>query len=134
MIKGSCHCGAVAFNVRRLSGPIVHCHCETCRKTHSAAFATTARAERADFAWTKGDHALRHYESSPGKTRHFCGDCGAHLMTERQGQGHVILRLGVLDDDPGARPSLHIWTAHDVDWLGYRSPLVEWPEGTAPAP
>jgi hypothetical protein len=133
MIKGSCHCGAVAFSVRQLSGPIVHCHCATCRKTHSAPFATTARVDRADFAWTKGEDTLRHYESSPGKTRHFCGNCGAHLMAERQGQAHVILRLGVLDTDPGARPSLHIWTSNDVGWLDYQADAPAWPEGEAPS-
>ncbi|MGY9057073.1 MAG: GFA family protein, partial [Alphaproteobacteria bacterium] len=114
-----------AYSVAKLSGPIVHCHCETCRKTHSAAFATTARVERADFAWTQGDDALRHYESSPGKVRHFCGQCGAHLMAERLAQAHVILRAASLDEDPDARPAFHIWTSHDVDWLDYRSPLEE---------
>jgi hypothetical protein len=129
MIKGSCHCGAVAFSVRQFSGPIAHCHCHTCRKTHSAAYATTAGVARADFVWTTGQDVLRHYESSPGKIRHFCGNCGAHLMAEWLERDTVILRLGVLDDDPGERPEVHIWVSHDVPWMEYRPRIRQLTEG-----
>jgi hypothetical protein len=82
MLNGSCLCGAVAFETQKLSGPIVHCNCQTCRKAHSAAFATTARTERAHFEWTRGKKFLGNFESTPGKIRHFCTRCGSHLMAE----------------------------------------------------
>lgn len=129
MIKGSCHCGAVALEVVKLSGPIVHCHCETCRKTHSAAFASTARVDRVDFRWAKGESELRHYGSSPGKVRHFCGNCGAHMMAEWVEEPSVIVRVGILDDDPGKRPAVHIWVSHDVPWLEYRGEIKKLSEG-----
>jgi hypothetical protein len=121
VIRGSCLCGAVAFEVDRLASPIGHCHCRTCRKAHGAAFATTARVERSHFRWVRGAEALRAFESSPGKLRHFCGQCGTHLIAEWIDQPAVILRLGALDDDPGARPAVHIWLGDAVPWLGYRS-------------
>ena len=40
MLTGSCLCGSVAYEVDAPAGPIVHCHCSTCRKTHGAAFST----------------------------------------------------------------------------------------------
>ena len=129
MIKGSCHCGAIGFSVKALAGPIAHCHCRTCRKTHSAAFNTTAGVQRADFAWTRGEDRLRRYESTPGKLRHFCGNCGAHLMAEWIEHETVIICLGALDDDPGARPETHIWVSHDAPWMEYRHPVRELTEG-----
>src|SRR5215469_12297221 len=33
MLTGSCLCGSVAYEVEAPAGPIVHCHCTTCRKT-----------------------------------------------------------------------------------------------------
>jgi hypothetical protein len=123
MTNGSCLCGAVGFEAGDLAGPIVHCHCATCRKAHGAAFATTARVDRATFGWTRGQEQLRSIESSPGKLRHFCGQCGTHLMAEWQGKPNVILRLGALDTDPGARPAAHIWVSHDVPWLAYGADL-----------
>jgi hypothetical protein len=78
MIRGGCLCGAVAYEADGLSGPIGHCHCRTCRKAHSAAFATTARAKRSGFRWTSGETARRSFESSPGKLRWFCGRWASH--------------------------------------------------------
>ena len=134
MLKGSCHCGAVEVEIDKLAGPIAHCHCNTCRKTHSAAFATTARVAREDFHWTKGESALVHYESTPGKTRHFCGKCGAHLMAEWQTEPTVILRLGILDTDPGEQPALNIWVSHDKPWMANSADVKRLSEGVGSTP
>ena len=97
--------------------PIGHCHCGTCRKAHAAAYAPTAGVMREHFRWTAGEERLSAFESSPGKLRRFCSVCGTHLLAERPAQPHVILRVATLDDDPGGRPTMHIWTSHDAPWL-----------------
>ena len=43
--------------------------------------------------------------------------CGSHILAERAGEPHVVLRVATLDDDPTVRPVVHIWTSHDVPWL-----------------
>jgi ADP-ribosyl-[dinitrogen reductase] hydrolase len=116
-LRGRCLCGAIAYEVTQPDGPIVHCHCTTCRKAHASAFASTARVMREHFRWLTGGDRLGRYPSSPGKWRWFCGSCGSHLMAERPAQPHVILRVGTLDDDPGTTPAMHIWTSHAVPWL-----------------
>ena len=116
-LKGSCLCGAVRYEANRLASPISHCHCATCRKAQSSAYASTARVMREDFRWLAGEERLTRHESSEGKFRYFCSICGSHLMAERPAQPHVILRVATLDDDPGARPEFHLWTSHDVPWL-----------------
>ena len=128
MPTGSCHCGTVRYKIDELAGHIVHCHCQTCRKTHSAAFATTARVAREQFRWLDGEQALSAYESSPGKLRRFCAGCGAHIVAERKGEDSVILRVATLDEDPGQPAVAHIWVSHDVDWLCYAD-LVQLTEG-----
>ncbi|WP_306110125.1 GFA family protein [Pseudomonas sp. LD120] len=126
-LNGSCLCKAVQYQVERLDLPIGHCHCQTCRKAHAAAFASTAGVMREHFQWTQGQKLLSTFESSPGKLRHFCSVCGSHLLAERPGQPHVILRVATLDDDPGQTPQVHIWTSHDVPWLTDEA-LERWPE------
>jgi len=116
-LKGSCLCGAVNYEVERLDMPIEHCHCRTCRKAHASAYATTAGIMREHFRWVSGEENVRAYESSPGKLRRFCSRCGTHLMAERPVQPHLFLGVATLDDDPGVRPALHIWTSADVPWL-----------------
>ena len=115
--KGSRLCRAVQYEVDQLDTPIAYCHCVTCRKAHASAFSTTAGVTRQHFRWTAGEDRLRAFESSPGKLRYFCSACGTHLMAERPAQAHVILRMPALDNDPGARLAMHIWTSHDVGWL-----------------
>jgi ADP-ribosyl-[dinitrogen reductase] hydrolase len=127
-LRGQCLCGAIAYEVAQLDGAIVHCHCTTCRKAHASAFASTARVVREHFRWVRGEASLREYQSSPGKVRRFCSVCGSHLVAERLGQPHVILRVATLDDDPARVPEMHIWTSHDVPWLKETGAAVRYAE------
>lgn len=127
MLHGSCLCGGVAYESGALTTSVGLCHCRTCQKAHASAFAATARAPRAEFAWTMGALTVAHYESSPGKRRWFCPRCGSHLMAERDGEDHVILRVATLDDPPALRPAVHIW-------MSEASPLLEAPDGVPAYP
>jgi adenylate kinase family enzyme len=129
MLEGSCLCGAIGYRANQLDGPIGHCHCDTCRKAHSASFVTTARVLRDHFSWTRGEEMIRSFESSPGKLRHFCVQCGTHLVAEWQDKPNVILRLGSLDTDPGQVPVGHIWVSHDVPWMQAGEDLPRLPKG-----
>jgi hypothetical protein len=129
MIRGACLCGALAYEARALSGPVTHCHCRTCQKAHSAAFATTARVKREAFGWTKGEAAHAAIESTPGKLRHFCPRCGSHLMAEWVGAEEIILRIGCVEEGLEARPVAHIWMSHAAPWDTARDDLPRYAEG-----
>jgi hypothetical protein len=131
-VKGSCLCGAVAYEVTALAGPIVNCSCRTCRKAHAAPFASTARVDRAAFRWTKGQDRGSAFSSTPGKLRHFCPACGSHLMAEWQDEPRVIIRVATLDDDPQQRPEIAIWRSHEVPWLNYHEPMQVFDETPSP--
>ncbi len=131
-MKGSCLCGTVAYEVDRLNGPILHCHCTTCRKAHAATFASTAGVKREYFRWLKGEGKLSSYESSPGKRRFFCSVCGSHLVASRDTQAHVVVRVATLDEDPRANSQAHIWVSHSVPWLEYDETVPFYP--TVPPP
>ena len=120
-MRGSCLCGKVVYEVDRLQSAPRHCSCSTCRKAHGAAFNTSASVEASSFRWLAGEALLRAYESSPGKRRYFCGECGSPLIARRTGSDTLALRVATLDDDPGQRPAGHIWKASEVPWLAYGS-------------
>lgn len=125
MLHGSCLCGRVAYEVDAPIGPIAHCHCETCRKAHGSAFSSVASVPRDKFRWTKGEHLLAGYESSPGKVRRFCSKCGSHIVAERAKQPQVILRLGCLDTPVTDRPRVHIWRSESASWFDPKDQLPE---------
>lgn len=117
MIKGSCHCRNIEYQISGEISPIQHCHCRTCRKTNGTAYGSSAVTSRDGFRVTKGGDSIREYESSPGKQRCFCATCGSHvyaLMDEHP--GIVILRIGTIDGDPGVRPTRHIWVSQKAPW------------------
>ncbi|HEU5297139.1 MAG TPA: GFA family protein [Burkholderiaceae bacterium] len=133
-MKGSCLCGTVIYEVDRLAGPIGHCRCKTCRKAHAAAFASTARVDRTHFRWLSGEATVRAFESSPGKLRHFCSNCGTHLVAEWVAQPQVILRVATFNEDPGVRPKANIWVSHQVPWLAQGADLLSFSEAPPATP
>lgn len=130
-MKGSCLCGCIRYEISQLDMPIVVCHCQTCRKAHAASAVATAGVLRSHFRWTSGEALLTRFESSPGKFRYFCSSCGTHLLAERPAQPHIILRAATLDEDPGQRPAMHIWTSHQADWLEDDQHTATWPQWPA---
>jgi hypothetical protein len=131
LLVGSCLCGAVAYEVDAPAGPIVHCHCQTCRKAHGAAFSSISAVPRDKFRWTRGSELLSSFESSPGKLRHFCSRCGSHIVGERVGQPTVMLKLGCLDSPLADRAKAHIWRSDGASWYDPKDQTPELPKGFA---
>ena len=134
MLRGSCLCRAVGYEIE---GPFVHignCHCSICRKSHGAAFATWGILGPQQFRWTSGESMVRAYESSPGRQRLFCGNCGSPLASAHEGDVAEVV-VGTLDDDPGARPAEHIFVGSRASWHQITDTLPQhpgWPPGYAP--
>lgn len=118
MIRGSCLCGSVRYEIRGPLGPASHCHCTMCRKVHGAAFGTYSRVQRKDFVLLSGEDDIASYPSSPGITRTFCRKCGSTLQFVRATRPDTFaLALGTLDDDPGIRPAMHIHIEGKAPWF-----------------
>ena len=129
MLTGSCLCGAIAYEVDAAPGPIVHCHCATCRKAHGAAFSSVMPAPKEKFRWLRGEDLLGAFESSPGKMRRFCTRCGSQLIAERAAEPNLMLRLGCLDTPLADKPRAHIWRSDAAPWYDPKDALPELPKG-----
>lgn len=129
MLTGSCLCGGVSYQADAPLGPIIHCHCESCRKAHGAAFSSIGAVPRDKFAWTSGEDLLGKFESSPGKLRYFCSRCGSQLISDRPHQDKVNLRLGCLTTKVTERPTVHIWRSDGASWYDPTEQTPELPEG-----
>jgi len=117
MIRGSCLCGGVRFELDGALGPVALCHCAMCRKASGTAFATNASVAREAFRLVAGADLVERYPSSPGRRRCFCRVCGSPLFAEADEMpDHVRIRLGLLDDDPHARPAYHWAVEFKAPW------------------
>jgi hypothetical protein len=117
MIRGSCLCGGVRFQINGLLSQARNCHCSMCRKAQGAAFRSRASASVAEFEWVQGEGLVTFYQSSPGTHRGFCGACGSPVVSRFDGASYCGVPLGALDDDPGVRPELHVHVASKAPWF-----------------
>ncbi len=118
--KGSCLCGAIAYEVDGFLETVSHCACRTCQKSHAAAFNSSAKVADGAFRWLRGEALLKGYESSPGKIRWFCSECGSQLVAKRASKNFSMLRVATLDADPGLRPDAMLWLEDASPWLDWR--------------
>lgn len=115
MVRGSCLCGGVRFEADAIE-LLSNCHCSMCRKVHGAAYGTFGNAYKTGFRWVAGEDLIQGYESSPGNTRRFCRVCGSNLPQSRPEDETWVIPAGLLDDDPGVRPCLHMFTGSKAPW------------------
>lgn len=115
--RGGCLCGAVRYQIEGPLAAIQICHCGQCRKAQGTAFATNipVRAEQLRFIY--GREGIREFESSPGKLRAFCSNCGSPLYSRRV-DAHDTLRIraGTLDAPIDARPLAHFYVGSKAEW------------------
>lgn len=130
MIRGSCQCGGVRYEISGRLTEARNCHCSMCRKLHGTAFRSRATVHTADFAWKHGAELVTYFESSPGTRRGFCRICGSPIHSKFDNRPDVYgLPLGTLDNDPGVRPQMHIHVASKASWFAITDDLPQWPRG-----
>ena len=138
MVRGSCLCGGVTFEIEGELTPIQLCHATRCRKATGGAYAPELLAARSGFRWTRGEALVSAYEAPllrepPAYRRAFCRTCGSPLPIAIEGTPYVILNAGVLDDDPGTRPFRHAFVARQACWHEIADWLPRF-EGRPPPP
>jgi hypothetical protein len=133
MLRGSCLCRGIHYEISGELKGAVNCHCSICRKAHSAAFRSRASVRSADFRLVSGDDLLTFFESSPGTHRGFCRVCGSPILSKFDAYPSVLgLSLGALDDDPGVRPTMHVYVADKAPWHVISDDLAQFAQGPAP--
>jgi hypothetical protein len=122
MHKGSCLCGQVKYELSAELGDFGYCHCTSCRKASGSAHAANAPIGRADFRLCEGDNVIREFESSPGKFRAFCSNCGSPIYAYLSATPNVLrIRLGSLDTPFSKQPMAHTFVSDKAPW----EPIVD---------
>ena len=94
MLKGSCHCGAVHFEVDGGIEEYRRCNCSICRR--KGAIMVTAR--KADFRLVAGADNLSLYQWNTNTARHyFCKTCGIYTHHWRRSAPQYGFNLGCIE-------------------------------------
>ncbi|TVY84966.1 hypothetical protein LSUE1_G000843 [Lachnellula suecica] len=106
MGKGSCMCGAVAYEFTGEPAVTALCHCTDCQKWSGGAYTSNVVVPRASFKVTQGNTplvgAIKSYDAvgDSGKiNKHFfCSICGSSLYTELEIMADMTcIKAGTLD-------------------------------------
>lgn len=117
VVRGSCLCGGVRFEVVPPFIRAGHCHCSRCRKHSGAAASTQARVPAERFRLLAGAELIRVFGRGEGAVKAFCRTCGSSLFGGTWPDGpEVSIRMGAFDDDPGIRPEDHAFVASRAPW------------------
>lgn len=117
MYRGSCLCGSVSYEITGELSEFGYCHCSSCRKASGTAHAANAGVAAADFRLEDPSGYIREFESSPGKYRAFCSNCGSPLyarVTSRPGTFRI--RLGTLDTPFEKKGRAHMFVSEMASW------------------
>jgi hypothetical protein len=119
---GSCHCGAVRYEVELdLAAGTSKCNCSICSKTRAWSAVVKPNA----FRLLKGEDALSDYQFGSKAGHHlFCKHCGVRPFgrgyVEQIGGDFVSINLGALDgapDDELASAPVQFMNGRDDDWF-----------------
>jgi hypothetical protein len=128
MVRGSCLCGAIRYELDDPGIVINHCHCSMCRKASGTAFGTFLHIPLAHFRWVSGEDTVKVFEKTPNNPRAFCPACGSRVPSIEAADDHVIVPAGGLDDDPGLRPAVHIFVGSKAPWYTLSDDLPKFDE------
>ncbi len=67
-LRGSCLCGAVAFELDAKPAVLIHCHCSRCRKARSAAHNANMFVREGELRWVHGEDCVSQFKL-PGAGR-----------------------------------------------------------------
>jgi hypothetical protein len=126
-LSGKCECGEVRFEVADEFRYAMNCHCSVCRAATGSAFKAFAGIERDKLTITDGsDQLLVFGEEELNNTR--CSACGSLLFSVVRDGTYVHVALGSLVDEPGIRPTKHIFVGSKAPWFEITDDLPQFDE------
>ncbi len=117
MLKGSCLCGGVEFELNGEFEPRSFCHCTSCKRLSGGVGTANGGARSDEIEIVKGRELLTTYQPREGSAKTFCSVCGSNLFgggwPERE---YVSVRLPAVDSPFEGRPTQHIFTRSVAAW------------------
>jgi hypothetical protein len=122
MMKGSCLCGGVRFEIEKAVGPFELCHCHRCRKVSGSAFSAGLGVMTKDFRLIEGGELISTYEATilrepPPYRNFFCRRCGSPVPNPKPDSTWFEVPSGSLDDDPELKADKHIFVEFRAPWF-----------------
>lgn len=116
MIKGSCCCGAVRFELLNKPSMMGTCHCSRCRKVGAS---TIVFVKRQDLRWVEGKQHVEVFQHQPPYKyeRSFCRLCGTSLGEILSDMDSFPISANAIDSELDINNSFHEFVDEKPSWL-----------------
>lgn len=130
---GSCNCGEVAFEYDETPHLMWNCHCWRCRKARGTGHATNLFVPKESFRWLRGSENITVYKLPEAERfgQAFCKRCGSTMPRVNPEFPMVVIPVGCMDSDPGARPQGNIFVGSRSSWFPITDDLPQHEEAPA---
>jgi hypothetical protein len=119
-LSGSCHCGAVRFEVTEDFSAVRICHCTTCKKLSGGAGTTNGRARTDTIRVVAGEELIRTYQPDEGSSKSFCSQCGSNLFGGGWPESEFSsVRISAIDSPFERKPEAHTYVRSVAPWENF---------------
>ncbi|MDQ2909421.1 MAG: GFA family protein [Actinomycetota bacterium] len=117
VLRGSCQCGGVRFELPETFEARAFCHCTTCKKLSGGGATANGRIHSDEVKILEGEELLRTYQPEEGSAKTFCSVCGSNLFGGGWPESdQASVRLSAIDSPFESRPRAHIWVRSVASW------------------
>lgn len=109
MLKGSCLCQGMRFEITGTHSKVGICHCSLCRKTSGTGSSAAIVVAYDQLTWLAGQELV-----TSGPKHSFCRVCGAHAPDSNPRKTVYVVPVGVLDGNPNLLVGQHIYDSISV--------------------
>jgi hypothetical protein len=127
MLRGSCLCGCVQYEVADAFRYALNCHCSQCRRATGAAFKPFGGIGVEQLRITAGEQQLHRYGEPAGHDVH-CRRCGSLLYSLVHDATTVHVTYGTLTEAPTLSPTAHIFVGSKAPWFTISDELPQYRE------
>ena len=127
MLRGSCLCGRVTYEIADAFEYAMNCHCSQCRRSTGSAFKPLAGAKACELAVSGKDRELLRYGDEHGHDAH-CRSCGSLLYSLVRDRQYVHVAMGTLVDEPSIRATMHVFVGSKAPWFEITDALPQFEE------
>jgi len=112
VIRGSCHCKAVAWQARLPPKIVINCHCSLCRQLSGADYSAWVVIPNEQFRINKGSDSVSHYSASEHFSKVFCKVCGSTVSCVNNAKfpDHTYVARGNILGDVALPVDLQVYT------------------------
>ena len=116
MVRGSCLCGGIAFEVSGPRSDIAFCHCSLCRKRSGVGSVATVNVDFDKMKWISGERLVTVWVRHTGATTVFCRVCGSPAPEADDAKTFYRIPVGLFDGDPPLGILDHIFVGSKASW------------------